>query len=502
MCGIVGMAGNLNTKHNKMFRDMLVFDTVRGSDSTGVAFRGVGLNGEVQVVKTVGVIDGLYYTDKVGLVKTDFSFNRIGMMYLGHNRAATVGKIKEDTAHPFKFGDITGVHNGTLWYYKDLVGHSTHETDSQCLINTIAEKGIDATWRSFRGAAAVVYWDEREQEINLIRNSERPLYIGVSAEKNALFWASEPWMIRVAADRNDVKLEKITNDKGNEVSNIVLLREDHIHRYKVTAHDFTEVEVRKVEGPAPFVQRKVENTNNGGRDSWAGRGNPGLQTRRSHQQPKQKDYTKVNHLWAEGFDKAGKESRGIEFKLVAVGSSETNGELVEEWVTGQPVHYPAERIKIMTTSRANFLDLVQHINKDVTFRTTNRMRVKVRADGNKEWRISSACIARIKDEEPGPDTKVTVLYPRNNEPKQEVLPPPLHRIGNRGVGCSYVSEAEWTKHVQKVTGGTCVCCGDPVFSANSHEIYWLDQRNPVCNVCQYDPYIQAQFQFGQYSYAH
>lgn len=496
MCGIVGMAGNLNTKHNQMFRDMLIFDTVRGIDSTGIAFRSLAINETVEVVKSVGLPDALFYTDKKGLINAKLTLTRVGKMILGHNRAATVGKIVDDTAHPFTFGTITGVHNGTLWSYDKLVNAEKHETDSQALIETISEKGIDEAWKSFRGAAAVVYWDEANNNINLIRNSERPLYIAVSKNKDCLFWASEAWMIRIAASRHGIDLEKLVDENGKETLNLVPLKEDHLHTYHVTNIGYKEVEVRKLECAPPLVVRR-DTTRTGGHPGYGVYGTePGF-TRRGHRQASTKDYTKVNTEWTDGWDKAGKESRGIEFKIVSVGSKSTNGELVEEWVTGQPVHYPNERIQIMTTSRQNFLDLCKYINKNVTFKTTARMRFRENAyTKGKDWRISSACIEIIK-EEPEPENKVTVLYPRQDLPP---TPPDmlLHRIGNRGRGSEYVPEAEWVKHVQLATGGTCICCGDPIFSADSDDMYWLDNKSPVCPACQEDPFIQSQYSFGRY----
>lgn len=501
MCGIVGMVGNLNTKHNQMFRDMLLFDAVRGVDSTGIAFRSLTINEDVKVIKSVGLPDSLFYTDKLGLINTKLALTRIGKMYLGHNRAATVGKIHDGTAHPFQFGTITGCHNGTLYSYNDLVNADKHETDSQALIETIAEKGIDEAWKSFRGAAAVVYWDELNQTINLIRNSERPLYIAVSKTKDCLFWASEAWMIRIAASRNNIDLEKIQDENGKEVLNLVALKEDHIHTYKVNNVGYSEVEVRKVEGPAPLVVRRRDHITNGGSRGYGDYVSyPGF-TRGGHQQEttSKKAYTKINQDWTEGWEKAGKESRGIEFQFVAVGSHEMNGELISEWVTGKPVHYPNERIQVMTTSRQNFLDLCKYINKNVTFRTTARMRFRENAyTKGKDWRISSACIELIKDEEP--ENKVTVLYPKSDIRPESPPDFKLHRIGNRGRGAEYVPEKEWTDRVRKATGGTCMCCGDPIFSANSEEMFWLDHKSPVCPSCQEDPFIQSQFGFGNYSH--
>ena len=44
MCGLVGMAGDILQKHEEMFKEMLIYDSIRGFHSTGVAFIGGGGN--------------------------------------------------------------------------------------------------------------------------------------------------------------------------------------------------------------------------------------------------------------------------------------------------------------------------------------------------------------------------------------------------------------------------------------------------------------------------
>ena len=38
MCGLVGVAGDINNKFEKLFKVLLQIDVIRGADSTGVAF--------------------------------------------------------------------------------------------------------------------------------------------------------------------------------------------------------------------------------------------------------------------------------------------------------------------------------------------------------------------------------------------------------------------------------------------------------------------------------
>ena len=156
MCGIVGVFGNLNAKNCKAFRDMLLMDTLRGEDSTGVVAIPFSHSKQDPIIeKDLGLPPNLWETTakskifgKRGVPKATFR----GL--IGHNRAATIGNICVNNAHPFQFDHVYGVHNGTLRYYYDLDGYTELETDSMALYNHISNNGIKDTWKNFTGAAA------------------------------------------------------------------------------------------------------------------------------------------------------------------------------------------------------------------------------------------------------------------------------------------------------------------------------------------------------------
>lgn len=204
MCGHIGVAGKLTHKEEKIFKQGLIVDSLRGEHSTGVCAVYKGSN-PPEISKQVGGPFELL-NDK----RFDKALAAPLRVLIGHNRYATMGKIDKYNAHPFQFSHIYGAHNGTLRSWNELEGYKDFQVDSQALFHHISLHGVEDAISSVTGAWALVWWDDKAQELNFLRNKERTFYIAVDKDGTNMFWASEWEMLQLILNRNNVKYKEIT----------------------------------------------------------------------------------------------------------------------------------------------------------------------------------------------------------------------------------------------------------------------------------------------------
>lgn len=202
MCGLYGAAGDLLPVTERVLRILAVLDSLRGEDSTGVAFIHKFYD-TTAVIKEVGNPFNLLETGKY-----EAQWKKQHRAIIGHNRFATQGAVNKQNAHPFVFDTLIGVHNGTLSSKYRLPDHMDFKVDSQALYNAIEQDGVKraiAPLGAHGNAWSLVWWDMVDSTLNFLRNKERPMYMVRSEDGKQLYWASENWMLSVALNRCGVK---------------------------------------------------------------------------------------------------------------------------------------------------------------------------------------------------------------------------------------------------------------------------------------------------------
>ena len=220
MCGIVGIirmdGGDLTLQARDLFENLLYHDTVRGPDSTG-AFVFSDEN-KVHIIKDS--TPGYEFIKSDQWKKLMVKVPNARAMF-GHNRYATVGDITHANAHPFLSENIILMHNGTL-HNKHTLGH-TKDVDSDALCHAMSELGWKKAIDKASGSWALSWFDLKESSINVLRNTQRPLHMGITTIQGKVHhvFASEKNMLHWVIDRTNAttpKIEELEPDERNSYS--------------------------------------------------------------------------------------------------------------------------------------------------------------------------------------------------------------------------------------------------------------------------------------------
>lgn len=219
MCGLVGVMGALTHREKQAFKWLLNFDATRGEHSTGVL--AVSPDNATHMFKELGTPAFLYQKYSQEFPKG--VYEKLAKVLMGHNRFATQGEIVAENAHPFEFENVIGAHNGTIaeWNTKKLHMADAFKIDSQKLYSQLNhDADVQKLWDHLEdgqgSAASLTYWDKRDNSMNFVRNSQRPMHFAVTKDTQTLFWASEKWMLQVACANNGVQIQDIESSEINQ----------------------------------------------------------------------------------------------------------------------------------------------------------------------------------------------------------------------------------------------------------------------------------------------
>ncbi|MCK5020996.1 MAG: hypothetical protein KAS32_28550 [Candidatus Peribacteraceae bacterium] len=209
MCGIVGIFTEEttinNTTRKDMFGEMLFADTFRGLDSTGVAvINHTGKRRKKVFKRALAAPDFLALRSYKKLISS-----AVPKIMIGHNRAATKGAVDDDTAHPFQYGNITLVHNGTLTFTHTLDEFTSagFSVDSDWIAYAINKWGVEKAISQMQGSFSLVWYDSRDHSLNMLRNDQRPMHFAFLRDEETVMFGSEAGLIDWIAARNKEELD-------------------------------------------------------------------------------------------------------------------------------------------------------------------------------------------------------------------------------------------------------------------------------------------------------
>lgn len=237
MCGLVGLVNKYQngfTQQQKdVFGTLLFVDMLRGDDSTGAFV--IQNNGDLSMAKdATNSIDFIRSKEFDDLLTKAY---RNGSALIGHNRKATRGNVTDANAHPFIVDErICLVHNGTLW--GDHKQHADVEVDSHAIAHLLTQHTPDEVVNKISGAYALIWYDFERQELNFLRNKERPLY-WVELD-DCWLWCSEQSMLEFVRHRYNLKFKQ----------NPMLLPEHVINVFKLQDKNW-DVSSRKLDYKTP-----------------------------------------------------------------------------------------------------------------------------------------------------------------------------------------------------------------------------------------------------------
>lgn len=215
MCGHFGMMGlGVLQDDINFIRDLAYVSGLRGMDGAGVCQGSASRYTKLDyfVEKSDYCIPDFLWFCEFGQKPNKRVLNKISdNFFIGHVRAATVGKICDRNSHPFDFNNIVGAHNGTLYEEKYLQKNKkkTQEiTDSELMFIDMDNRGIIPVLSDLKpqSAYAVVILDKKTGEISFARNKHRDLVFAINDKRSVMYWASEPYMLRLCAERRKISL--------------------------------------------------------------------------------------------------------------------------------------------------------------------------------------------------------------------------------------------------------------------------------------------------------
>jgi len=190
-CGLAGYSGDGATPHELV--TLMLYAETRGKDSVGVFANG-------KILKAAGGVRGFITNNTEQFVK----LTKGAELVMLHTRAATMGAVTAENAHPYRFlpatrnedtkfqGIVVGTHNGWLFptYLQDMAdehGIALPNVDSKLIYEIMIANEMDfSSLTTIEGTMALAF--EMDGILHLYRRTSKPLYFG--AKRDGIFYSS------------------------------------------------------------------------------------------------------------------------------------------------------------------------------------------------------------------------------------------------------------------------------------------------------------------------
>lgn len=211
MCGIYGMLFHSNQHNTAPYRARMLFSALaeravtRGRDAAGLAV--VNPNNEIALYK-----NAVASTEIIKFRRWWRELRKIGSgtyAVMGHTRFGTHGENIIANAHPFRFGNLVGTHNGVISNYRAFGPEKPFECDSANLLYGLSKTPREQ-WKDLletvEGSFALAFSDEAG--FYFVRNSSSPCTMAYIRDLDVTVYASTDTILEQAAKDCDLTLER------------------------------------------------------------------------------------------------------------------------------------------------------------------------------------------------------------------------------------------------------------------------------------------------------
>lgn len=165
----------------------------------------------------------------------------------GHTRHATHGAVNKDNAHPFRYGEVVGTHNGMVQ------APVNYEVDSQYLFDIISTDGYTEL-AQVRGYWGLAWLDRKARKFYLTKHSGN---LACAAFNGVLYYSSDKDHLASIVDTDPIEILE---------GQVLCFHADG------TVKDSSQGQIAKIDAQHDYWDWDVSYYGNKGRNSSSGKG--------------------------------------------------------------------------------------------------------------------------------------------------------------------------------------------------------------------------------------